>query len=377
MAAALATATAAGAPDFDALVRQGLGLLPFVAPEWSDHNASDPGVTLVELLAYVADALLYRAAHVGTADRRAFLRLLRGTAEDDLALDDDPLPLEGAALHAALAGALAAVAEPDVVVTPADAERLALGALAGLPHAEGVRVLALPRTNLPRLLAHAPGGPAGRDAGHLSLVVFAAPATPEDATRQMLDVVRDHLEPRRLLTSRVHVLEPLPLHLAVRVHATPAAGADRHQLRQRIALALADASPASSPPLGPTGDDAAPPGGRLLLSDLIERVAAVEGVEGVDRVALVRAATEAAALVDPAAAIGLQAGVQATIGLDTRLGGPAALTAGRLVRDGDGALAAFELRAWERPTLWLRPEDLVWQGAEDDTATRIGAGGER
>jgi len=75
----MATALASAADlEFDALVRQGLGLLPVVAPEWTDHNPSDPGVTLIELLAYVTDALLYRAAHVGVADRHAFLRLLRG-----------------------------------------------------------------------------------------------------------------------------------------------------------------------------------------------------------------------------------------------------------------------------------------------------------
>ena len=37
--------------DFDDLVREGLALLPAYAPEWTDHNPSDPGVTLVELLA--------------------------------------------------------------------------------------------------------------------------------------------------------------------------------------------------------------------------------------------------------------------------------------------------------------------------------------
>jgi hypothetical protein len=371
MATALATAVD---PDFDTLVRQGVALLPIVAPEWTDHNPSDPGVTLIELLAYVTDALLYRAAHVGVADRRAFLRLLSGTAGAELALDDDPRPLAGAALQAALAGALAGLADPDVVVTSADAERLALRALAGLPHGGGVRVLALPRTNLPRLLAHAPGGAPGRDAGHLSLVLFVAPGTPESATQALLEAARAYLEPRRLLTSRLHVIEPVPLHLAVRVHATAAAGADRHALQHAIAQALADALPAGVPAAGPADDDAPRARGRLLLSGLVERIAAVEGVEGVDRVALVRASTERAGLYDDSAAIGLQAGVQATIGRDTRLGGPAALTAGRLVRDGDGALAAFELREWERPALWLRPEDLVWLPPEGDTAA---AGGRR
>ena len=33
-------------------------------PEWSDHNVSDPGVTLIETFAMVVDQLLYRRNQV-------------------------------------------------------------------------------------------------------------------------------------------------------------------------------------------------------------------------------------------------------------------------------------------------------------------------
>jgi hypothetical protein len=35
--------------------------LKVLAPEWTDRNSRDPGVTLVELLAWVAEQLLHRA----------------------------------------------------------------------------------------------------------------------------------------------------------------------------------------------------------------------------------------------------------------------------------------------------------------------------
>jgi hypothetical protein len=41
--------------------------------DWTDHNVHDPGITLVELLAYVADLLSYlqdQAAAEGSARRR-------------------------------------------------------------------------------------------------------------------------------------------------------------------------------------------------------------------------------------------------------------------------------------------------------------------
>jgi len=38
--------------------------IPLYTPEWSDHNVSDPGITLLELFAWLADSLLYRANQI-------------------------------------------------------------------------------------------------------------------------------------------------------------------------------------------------------------------------------------------------------------------------------------------------------------------------
>ncbi len=46
------------------------------APEWTDHNVSDPGVTLVETFAYLVDQLLYRLNRVPDRNYTAFLDLL-------------------------------------------------------------------------------------------------------------------------------------------------------------------------------------------------------------------------------------------------------------------------------------------------------------
>ncbi|HTO49826.1 MAG TPA: hypothetical protein VML91_19490 [Burkholderiales bacterium] len=34
-------------------------------PGWTDHNASDPGITLLELLAWLADLAIFRADRIG------------------------------------------------------------------------------------------------------------------------------------------------------------------------------------------------------------------------------------------------------------------------------------------------------------------------
>src|SRR5437868_2771103 len=45
-------------------------------PEWTDHNVSDPGVTLIETFAYMTDQLLYRLNRVPDRVYIKFLDLI-------------------------------------------------------------------------------------------------------------------------------------------------------------------------------------------------------------------------------------------------------------------------------------------------------------
>src|SRR6476619_782724 len=68
------------------LVDEARSLIPLYAPGWTDHNVHDPGITLVELLAWVAEMDLYRLNRVPPSHLRKFLALA-GIA---------PLPPQGA-----------------------------------------------------------------------------------------------------------------------------------------------------------------------------------------------------------------------------------------------------------------------------------------
>ncbi|WP_159774655.1 putative baseplate assembly protein [Streptomyces sp. HM190] len=46
------------------------------APEWTDHNVSDPGITLVETVAHMADQIVYRLNRVPEKNHVAFLDLV-------------------------------------------------------------------------------------------------------------------------------------------------------------------------------------------------------------------------------------------------------------------------------------------------------------
>src|SRR3954453_6687621 len=58
------------------LVEQSRALLPVHAPEWTDHNVSDPGITLLDLLAWVAEMQVFQLDQVPAANRRALLALI-------------------------------------------------------------------------------------------------------------------------------------------------------------------------------------------------------------------------------------------------------------------------------------------------------------
>src|ERR1051325_1228526 len=58
------------------LVDEALARVPVHNPEWTNFNESDPGVTLVELFAFMTENLLYRANQIPERNRRKFLTLL-------------------------------------------------------------------------------------------------------------------------------------------------------------------------------------------------------------------------------------------------------------------------------------------------------------
>jgi hypothetical protein len=62
--------------DFDDIVAEAVRLIPRYAPEWTNHNPSDPGITLLELAAWMTDVILYRLNRVPEKNYVAFLNLL-------------------------------------------------------------------------------------------------------------------------------------------------------------------------------------------------------------------------------------------------------------------------------------------------------------
>lgn len=61
---------------YQELLDEALARVPVYTPEWTNFNKSDPGVTLIEVFAFMTESLLYRANQIPERNRKKFLKLL-------------------------------------------------------------------------------------------------------------------------------------------------------------------------------------------------------------------------------------------------------------------------------------------------------------
>lgn len=188
---------------FDDLVAEMRALIPRYAPEWTNHNASDPGITLIELLAWVTEATLYRINRVPEATSLEFAKLLLGHVEEEewrkQPLDKRIGHIYGRylevgeetdtkkQLEAVVGYAVKVFNEPYRAVTAEDFAREAKRA--GNGNVSRVRVLS--------------------DGGDGQVVAVLVPAAAREPDEPLLVQVKKHLDARRLVGTRVLVRGPL------------------------------------------------------------------------------------------------------------------------------------------------------------------------
>ena len=154
--------------SYDDLVEQARSLIPKFAPGWTDHNPTDPGIILVELLAWLTEMVLYRVNQIPEANYLAFLQLLNGP---DWRLEG---PLTPSTLHDAIRTTILALRERYRAAARDDFEYLALQQWPQTPQAKALgpagvvkRARCLPQRNI-ELMGNDRTAPAD---GHVSVVV--------------------------------------------------------------------------------------------------------------------------------------------------------------------------------------------------------------
>ncbi len=62
--------------SFEELVKEAVLRIPIYAPGWTDHNIHDPGITFIELFAWLAEIQLYSMNRISEKSYRKFLKLM-------------------------------------------------------------------------------------------------------------------------------------------------------------------------------------------------------------------------------------------------------------------------------------------------------------
>lgn len=244
---------------FDDLMEELRGLIPREAPEWTNHNLSDPGITVLELFCWMAEGILFRTNRIPEASRRRFLELLGSDAAGSL---DDAVAATVRTLHV-----------PWRAVTAADFETLVIRSFPQV-----ARACCLPDRALDQ------SGPDEERIGHVSIIVvpFKTEATGFNPSTAILDELFRFLDGRRLLTCRHHVVGPAFTDVALSATVVCTTATKPATVHERIIAALAGFfAPVAATPdgKGVTGWEFGRPVHESEVCALIEGVAGVDYLE--------------------------------------------------------------------------------------------------
>jgi hypothetical protein len=353
--------------SFDELLREGGSLIPAYAPQWTNHNPSDPGIALLELLAYFSEILAYRALRVTPDSKLHFLRLLEGQAAS---LSDPLLGQPSSVVDEAIRARVEALSFVECAVTPADFERLAVDAAERyLRRRPGLRAKCVPGLDL-RSVVDRQQPVAVEAIADVSIALALEPELPRETTHRVCQHVQEALAPRCLLTTRAYVVRAPHLHVFVGCRILPEAGVP-------LSVAVEAVDAALRRRFDPMQSDEwlsnpGPFGRPLHLSSVAAAIDRAEGVDYVEKVIVLRMSVD-----DPArdsSLVGIRIGVVAQLGEDTRLGGLASVGMRRLQTDRTGEAETVLVQPWEVVHVYLARHGV--QGIGND-GTILGSGGHR
>jgi hypothetical protein len=257
---------------YNELVAEALARIPTFSPEWTNYNPSDPGITLIELFAYLADMLLYRVNRVSDDNKRKFLKLLNGP---------DWVEPKNADLRDETRTTVLGIRERYRAVTRDDYEYLSTeGFNQSLINtqsaiAQVARSHCVPQRNLE----------AGTELDRLKLMpghvsVLIVPGTDKSTpapqpSADQISAVFSYLDERRMLTTKLHVTgpfyAPVAPQLVIARNSDAVESALRISIRKTLA-ALLKPLPSDSGPGWPFGRD-------VFASSVYQ---ALENIPGID-----------------------------------------------------------------------------------------------
>lgn len=192
--------------NFDSLVEEIKTLIPQYTSQWTNHNVSDPGITLVELLAWFTEATLYRLNQ--TPDETIW-NMIRLVVEEDEGFPD----LNTLSLNMARVKAKDWYNERYRAVTSEDFEKLVLENVYSENTMTPVRVKAIPSnsTGIVMVVIVVKEHP---------FIEFHGDDVLEATFRNTRHEVKSLLDQRRLVGTRVRVRGPIFTEITIDIRLT-------------------------------------------------------------------------------------------------------------------------------------------------------------
>ncbi|NJM70169.1 MAG: hypothetical protein HC862_08025 [Scytonema sp. RU_4_4] len=258
---------------YDDLVQEALSLIPTYAPEWTNHNPSDPGITLIELFAYLTEMLNYRLNRVTDANKLTFLKLINGP---------DWKPNKPLNLNKEIRDTVLKLRTPDRCVIGEDFETLVLVHFQEVARAHTIRNRNLENLESELLLS------LEERPGYVSVIIV--PKREESNQRQiinelqptseLIEQVRDYLRDRRLLATRVRVVGPRYVYIGIHLRIFLKADALENDVRPRAEDALKNFL---DPLKGGTDGKGWPFSHNVYVSEIYQLLDKLPGVDYVER----------------------------------------------------------------------------------------------
>jgi hypothetical protein len=350
---------------YDDLVAEALTTIPQYAPLWTNHNPSDPGITIIELLAYFTEMLIYRLDRIGIEQKFNFYKLLVGNEFNDFVTQK----LENLSVQEVdnlIKTAIHTLAEPQRAVTEQDFKSLVNLSIQNLNQNFSLRIDAVEaHCVFGKNLERADDSQTVNCPGHISLVVMAGRYSKtknnenrleeigKDEYPSLLQEITNFIEPRCLLTTRLHLINPCAVWilLSVEIGTKQTAQQSNSNLRNICNDAL---SLFYDPFLGGKKGEGWSLGRNVYISELLELIEQIPLVDFIDSPRVEAIALTREQLEDAHTKVGIYLGINAHVGEDTVLGTLSNSHQDRLIVDNLGYISGIKLRSYELPKIVLQ-----------------------
>ena len=251
---------------FKDLVEEAKSLIPQYAPEWTNHNPSDPGITIIEMFAYLTEILTFRINQVTDENIYKFLNLINGPEwNPDTDLDLKEEILRSIKEHRKINRAV--TCDDFIKLTYESDNNIA-------------RVHCVPNRNLS--LGPSLGAKIQRS-GHVSLIVITRDESKNfEPENELLQNVERHVDNHRLLTTRVHAVGPSYLDIdGIRMRVVLKQDEIESVVKDRVSGMIRS----FFHPLKGGSDNSGWPFGRnIYLSDIYDILEKTQGVDYVNKI---------------------------------------------------------------------------------------------